>query len=57
MQDGTVTTDCSHGRVCSVDFLPTGLHPELGTGVHAQSWTNLEDMFVPHVLGFLPPCS
>jgi hypothetical protein len=21
----------------------------------SRSWTNLEDMFVPHVLGFLPP--
>jgi hypothetical protein len=34
-QDGTVTTESSHGRVGSVDFLMTGLHPELGTGVHA----------------------
>jgi hypothetical protein len=35
MQDGTVTTESSHGRVGLVGSLPTGLHPELGTGVHA----------------------
>jgi hypothetical protein len=35
MQDGTVTTKSSHGRVGLVGSLPTGRHPELGTGVHA----------------------
>jgi hypothetical protein len=67
MQDGTVTTESSHGRVGLINLLPIMLHPELGTGVHAlqsfdlyvqscpRSWTNLEDMFVPHIFGFLPP--
>jgi hypothetical protein len=27
MQDGTVTTESSHGRVGLVGSLPTGLHP------------------------------
>jgi hypothetical protein len=35
MQDGTVTTESSHGGVGLVGSLPTGLHPELGIGVHA----------------------
>jgi hypothetical protein len=35
MQDGTVTTESSHGRVSLVGSLPTGRHPELGTCVHA----------------------
>jgi hypothetical protein len=35
MQDGAVTTESSHGMVGSVYLLPTGLHPELGTGIHA----------------------
>jgi hypothetical protein len=35
MQDGTVTTESLHDRVGLVGSLPTGLHPELGTGVHA----------------------
>jgi hypothetical protein len=35
MQDGTVTTESSHSRVSLVGSLPTGRHPELGTGVHA----------------------
>jgi hypothetical protein len=35
MQDGTVTTESSHGRVSLVGSLPTGRPPELGTGVHA----------------------
>jgi hypothetical protein len=34
MKDGTITTESSHDRVGSVDLLPTGLHPELGIGVH-----------------------
>jgi hypothetical protein len=35
MQDETVTTESSHGRMGLVGSLPTGLQPELGTGVHA----------------------
>jgi hypothetical protein len=35
MQDGTVTTESSHGRVGLFGSLPTGGHPELGIGVHA----------------------
>jgi hypothetical protein len=35
MQDGTVTTESSHDRVSLVGSLPTGRHPELGTGAHA----------------------
>jgi hypothetical protein len=35
MQDGTVTTESSHDRVGLVGSLPTGRHPESGTGVHA----------------------
>jgi hypothetical protein len=35
MQDGTVTTESSHGRVGLVGSLPTKRHPELGIGVHA----------------------
>jgi hypothetical protein len=31
MQDGTLTTESSHGRVSLVGSLPTGRHPELGT--------------------------
>ena len=52
----------------SVGRTPAGYHSGLGTGVHAlqscsiYSYSRvlgyghcLEDMFVPHVLGFLPP--
>jgi hypothetical protein len=35
MQDETVTTESSHGRVSLVGYLPTGRHTELGTCVHA----------------------
>jgi hypothetical protein len=35
MQGGTITTESSHGRMGLVSSLPTGLHPELGIGVHA----------------------
>jgi hypothetical protein len=67
MQDETVTTECLHGRVDLVGSLPTRRHLELGTSVHAlqsfdlyvqsrpRSWTNHEDMFVPHVSRFLRP--
>jgi hypothetical protein len=68
MQDGTVTTESSPGRMGSVGRTPVERHSGMGTGVHAlQSCSNysyshvlghgqsLEDMFVPHVLGFLPP--
>jgi hypothetical protein len=68
MQDGTVTTESSPGRMGSVGRTPVEHHSGMGTGVrtlqscsinsysrvlgHGQS---LDDMFVPHVLGFLPP--
>jgi hypothetical protein len=68
MQDGTVTTESSPGRMGSVGRTPVGFHSGMGTGVHTlQSCSiysysrvlghgnSLEDMFVPHVLGFLPP--
>jgi hypothetical protein len=68
MQDGTVTTESSPDRMGSVRRTPAGCHSGMGTGVHAlQSCSiynnsrvlghgqSLQDMFVPHVLGFLPP--
>jgi hypothetical protein len=67
MQDGIVTTESLHGRMGSVSRTPAGCHSGLGIGVRSlQSFSIcsysrvlghgqcLEDMFVPHVLGFLP---
>jgi hypothetical protein len=67
MQDDTVTTKSSHGRMGSVGRTPAGCHSGLGTGVHTlqscsfYSYSRvlghgqcLEDMIGPHVLGFLP---
>jgi hypothetical protein len=67
IQDGTVTTESSHGRMCSAGRTLAGCHSGMGTGVHTlqssliYSYSHvlghgqcLEDMFVPHVLGFLP---
>jgi hypothetical protein len=67
MQDGTVTTESSPGRMGSVGRTPAGYHSGMGTGVHTlqscsiYSYSRvldhghcLDDMFVPHVLGFLP---
>jgi hypothetical protein len=67
MQDGTVTTESLHGRMGSVSRTPVERHSGMGTGVHTlQSCSiysysrvlghghSLDDMFVPHVLGFLP---
>jgi hypothetical protein len=34
MQDGTVTTESSHGRMGSVGRTLAGCHSGLGTGVH-----------------------
>jgi hypothetical protein len=34
MQDGTVTTESSHGRMGSVGRTPAGCHSGLGSGVH-----------------------
>jgi hypothetical protein len=34
MQDGTVTTESSHGRMGSVGRTPAGCHPGMGSGVH-----------------------
>jgi hypothetical protein len=68
MQDGTVTTESSPGRMGSVGRTPVECHSGMGTCVHAlqscsiYSYSRvlshgqcLEDMFVPHVLGFLHP--
>jgi hypothetical protein len=68
MQDGTVTTKRSPGRMGSVGRTPVECHSGMGTGVHTlqghsiYSYSRvlghgqrLEGMFVPHVLGFLPP--
>jgi hypothetical protein len=68
MQDRTVTTESSPGRMGSVGRTPVERHSGMGTSVHAlQSCSiysysrvlghgqNLYDMSVPHVLGFLPP--
>jgi hypothetical protein len=62
MQDGTVTTESSPGS-----RTPVERHSGMGTGVNTlQSCSiysnsrvlghghSLDDMFVPHVLGFLP---
>jgi hypothetical protein len=67
VQDGTVTTESSHGRMGLVGRTPAWCHSGLGTGVHTMQSCSvysysrvlghgqcLEDMFVPHVLGFLP---
>jgi hypothetical protein len=35
MQDGTVTTESSHGRMGSIGHTPVGCHSGLGAGVHA----------------------
>jgi hypothetical protein len=68
MQDGTVTTESLPGRMGSDGRTPARCHSGMGTGVHAlqscsiYSYSRvlghgqyLEDMFIPHVLGFLPP--
>jgi hypothetical protein len=68
MQDGIVTTESSPGRMGSVGRTLVERHSGMGTSVHAlqscliYSYSrvlghrqSLEDMFVPHVLGFLPP--
>jgi hypothetical protein len=68
MQDGTVTTESSPGRMGSAGRTPVECHSRMGTGVHTlQSCSiysysrvlghghSLDDMFIPHVLGFLPP--
>jgi hypothetical protein len=34
MQDGTATTESSHGRIGSVGRTPAGCHSGLGSGVH-----------------------
>jgi hypothetical protein len=34
MQDGTITTESSHGRMGLVGRTPTGYHSGLGSGVH-----------------------
>jgi hypothetical protein len=67
MQEGTITTESSPGRMRLVGRTLAGCHSWMGTGVHTlQScsiYSNsrvlghgqcLKDMFIPHVLGFLP---
>jgi hypothetical protein len=67
MQDGSVTTESSPGRMGSVGRTSAGYHSGMGTGVHTlqsrliYSYSRvlghghcLDDMLVPHVLGFLP---
>jgi hypothetical protein len=67
MQDGTITTESSPGRMGSVGRTPAGYHSGMGTSVHTlqscsiYSYSRvlghghcLDDMLVPHVLGFLP---
>jgi hypothetical protein len=67
MQDGTITTESSHGRMGSVGSTPTGCHFGLGTGVHTlqsrsiYSYSRILDhgrawwIVGSNVLGFLPP--
>jgi hypothetical protein len=68
MQGGTVTIESSPGRMGSVGRTPVECYSGMGTGVHTlrscliYSYSRvlghgqcLEDMFVLHVLGFLPP--
>jgi hypothetical protein len=69
MQDETVITESSHGRMGSVGRPPAGLHSELGIGVHALRSCSIcsysrvlghgraQWIVGSHVLGFLPPCS
>jgi hypothetical protein len=60
MQDETVTTESSHGRMGSVGRTPAECHSELGTGVHTlQSrsiyrYSRVQSIVGSHVLGFLP---
>jgi hypothetical protein len=67
MQDGTVTTESSPSRMGLAGRTPAECRSEMGTGVHTLQSCSiysyscvlghgqcLEDMFVPHVLGFLP---
>jgi hypothetical protein len=67
MQDGDVTTESSSCKMDSVGRTPVECHFGMGTGVHTlQSCSiysysrvlghgqSLEDMFVPHILEFLP---
>jgi hypothetical protein len=68
MHDGPVTTESLPDRMGSIGLTPARCHSGIGIGVHAlQSCSiysysrvlghgqSLEDMFVPHSLGFLPP--
>jgi hypothetical protein len=68
MQDGTVTTESLPGRMGTIGRTPAGCHSGKGTGVHTLKSCSiysynrvlghghsLDDMFIPHVLGFLPP--
>jgi hypothetical protein len=50
MQDGTVTTESSHGRMGSVGRTPVGCHPGLGSGVHTLQSRSIYSY--SHVLGY-----
>jgi hypothetical protein len=66
MQDGTVTTESSHGRMGSVGRTPAGCHSGLGTSVHTLQSRSIYSysrvlghgraqwIVGSHVLGFLP---
>jgi hypothetical protein len=66
MQDGTITTESSHGRMGSVGRTPVGCHSGLGTGVHTLQSRSIYSysrvlshgraqwIVGSHVLGFLP---
>jgi hypothetical protein len=67
MQDGTVSTKSSHGRMGSVGRTLAGYHSGLGIGVHALQSCSIYSysrvlghgraqlIVGSHVLGFLPP--
>jgi hypothetical protein len=50
MQDGTVTTESSHGRMGSVGRTPAGFHSGLGSGVHTLQSCSIYSY--SHVLGY-----
>jgi hypothetical protein len=67
MQDGTVTTESSPGRMGSVGRTPVGCHSGMGTDVHTLQSCSIYSysrvlghgraqwIVGSHVLGFLPP--
>jgi hypothetical protein len=49
MQDGTITTESSHGRMGSVSHTPAGCHVGLDSGVHTLQSCSVNSY--SHVLG------